>query len=214
MIARVLRLRVKLGLEVKKPLVFLAQATAMHAGLDDNPALFPTPNPPLATLFGQIQDATVAQQNVGRISGAGTVRDAKFRIVVTSLETERMMVQGLCDASPELALALIAAAAMRPEAPKGGYHKPLLSLKNGATSGAVLLDANASLLDDTYRRTTYNWRRTSDGGKTFSAMPSTPIGQTSIDDLPPLTYAGFQVSVTVNKQPQGPWSQTVSILVL
>jgi hypothetical protein len=214
MIARVLRVRVKLALEPKRPLVFLAQANAVYAGLDGHPALFVTPNPALVTLFGQIQDATGAQQDVGRIKGAGPVRDGKFRIVSTSLESERVMIQGLCDASPEQALTLIAAAAMQAEDPRGGSDKPLLSAKNGMPSGTVLLEANGRMLDDSNRRKLFNWRCTLDGGESFLAMPSTPTGETSLGGLTPLTYAGFQVSVTVHKQPPGPWSQTVRVLVL
>jgi hypothetical protein len=40
-----------------------------------------------------------------------------------------------------------------------------------------------------------------------------PVAQTSISGLTPLTTVGFRVSVNVNKQPPGEWSQVVSILV-
>ena len=60
----------------------------------------------------------------------------------------------------------------------------------------------------------YFFQSTLDGGKTFTGLPSTPVGRTSVSGLTPLVTAGFEVSVTVNKQPQGPWSQTINILVL
>jgi hypothetical protein len=47
----------------------------------------------------------------------------------------------------------------------------------------------------------------------ISPLPPTPIAKTSIANLTPLTTVGVQVSVSVNQRPQGPWSQTVSILV-
>jgi len=213
MIGRVARLRVALGLSRWKPLVFLAEAGAIYTGLDENKALFLDCNPALPVLFSHIEDATSAQRDVGRIKGAGAVRDAKFAILRTSLESERMMVQALCDASPEQAPALIAAASMKSVA-CGAYQKPLLAVKNGPGSGAVLLDANAGLLEGTRRLKVFNWRCTKGGGLSFLSMPSTPSAQTEIAGLTPLTMVGFQVAVTVRRQPQGPWSQTVSILVL
>src|SRR5262249_20344431 len=95
----------------------------------------------------------------------------------------------------------------------GLHPKPLLALKNGLPSGTVLLEANSRLLDGTSRKKTYHWQFTSDLGKSFSPMPSTPVARTSIANLTPLTTVFFQVAVTVNQQAQGPWSQTVSILV-
>jgi hypothetical protein len=205
------RLRAALGLDSKRPLVFLSQCNAIYTGLEENKTLFVTPNPALAVMLQQIQDATAAQQLVGKVKGAGATRDAKFGVLRTSMESQRMMVQGLCDQSPDQAAALIAAAAMKGVA-VGTRHKELLALKNGLPSGTVLLDANARLLDSTSRHKTYNWESTVDG-KTFSPMPSTPNPKTSIVNLTPLTTVGFRVSVTVSKQPQGAWSQVVSILV-
>ncbi len=214
MIARVARLRVGLGLTRDRPLVFLAEATAIYTGLYEHPSLFPDPSPALPVLFAHIEDATSAQRDVGRINGAGAVRDAKFAVVRTSLECERMMIQALCDASPEQAPTLIAAASMTSLAPGGFEKKPLLSLRNGLPSGTVLLDASARLLDGTRRKKTFHWRGTTDAGASFFAMPSTPTGKTTISGLTRLTTVGFQVSVGFRDQTQGPWSPTESVLVL
>jgi hypothetical protein len=212
MLGRIGRLRVGLGLDTRRPLFFLARATAIYTGLDEHQGLFVSSLPSLPTLLAQIQDATAAQQDVGKVRGAGAARSVKFRVLVTSLEIQRMLVQALCDASPEQAEALIAAASMT-IVRSGGFQKPVLGLKNVLPSGRVLLHANTGLLDGTRRAKTFNWRGTLDG-QSFFAMPATPTGKTSIAGLTPLTTVGFQVSVTVNKQPPGPWSQTVSILVI
>ena len=213
MIGKVTRMRAALGLNVEKPLVFLSQASAIYTGLEANKALFGAPTPQLPVLLGQIQDATTAQQEVGKVKGASAARDASFRILVTSLESERMMVQALCDTNPEQAATLIAAASMVSAADTGRSTKPLLALRNGLPSGTVLVDANAGSLDRTYRRKTFHWQFTIDAGKSFSPLPPTPIARTSIANLTPLTTVGVQVAVTVSQQPQGPWSQTVTILV-
>jgi hypothetical protein len=213
MIATVRKLRVALGLNIHKPLHFLAQAGRIYTGLDTNPSIFVAPNPPLPILLGQIQDATLAHQRVGQVKGAAAARRVTFGVLVTSLQCERMMVQTLCDQSPEQAAALIAAASMA-IAGVGVHDKAILTLRNGLPEGTVLLDAHAGRIDGTRRRKLYNWRGTMDDGETFFALPPTPTGQTSVANLPRLTRVGFQVSVTVNKQPQGPWSETASILVL
>jgi hypothetical protein len=214
MIGRVARLRVGLGLTRDRPLVFLAEANAIYQGLEEHPSLFPDPFPALPALLGHIGDATRAQQDVDWLEGAGAVRDAAFAVLRTSLECERMMVQTLCDASPEQAAQLISAASMTPLGTPGFAQKPLLALKNALPSGTVLLDASAKLLDGTRRKKTFNWRGTADGGLSFFAMPSTPTGKTRIAGLTRLTTVGFQVSVTLHGRPAGPWSPTESILVL
>jgi len=211
MIGRILRLRVTLGLTPNKPLVFLAQADDIYTGLSGNPTLFPNCNPTAPVLLGQIQDAKTAQQNVGKIKGASAVRDAKFKIVVTSLESERMMVQWLCDATPDQAASLIAAARMT-SVTIPARQKPLLGARNGP-SGTVLLEANASLLDGTHRRKTFNWRMTTDGEKTFTGLPSTPVGKTTVSGLTPLTTYYFRFRATTRKG-SGAYSQVVSLLVL
>jgi len=212
MIGTVLRLRVMLQLDPDKPLVFLAKAEDIYDGLNDNPTLFPSCTPTCPVLLGYLNDAKTAHANVGKIKGAAPVRTAKFRVLATALESERMMVQVLCDASPEQAASLIAAARMSSMA-VNTHAKPLLAAKCIQPSGTVQLDANASLLDGTHRRKTFNWRMTLDGEKSFIQLPSTPTGQTIVSGLTLLTTVGFQVSVTVHKQPQGPWTATVPILV-
>ncbi len=206
------RLRAALGLDHKRPLLYLAKANSIYTGLETHPTIFVACNPALPVLYQQIQDATGSQALVGTgVKGASQARDLKFSILTTSLECERMMVQGLCDASPEQAPSIIAAAMMQPIL-VGGGNKPLLGLKNALPAGCCSSDANASLLDSTSRKKTFNWHYTLDR-KIFVSMPSTPVAHTSIANLTPLTTVGFEVSITINKQPPGAWSQTVYILV-
>jgi hypothetical protein len=211
-LARILRLRVHLGLDYKRPLVFLSGCNAIYTGLNSNSKIFVTPNPLLPVLLGGIQDATMAHQNVATVRGGAAVRNAKFAVLRTMMESELAYVQSLCDASPELALTIINAAAMKARN-HSGYQKPLIGLKNALPSGTVLVYANAKLLDQTRRSKFYNWQYTLDGGKTLVAMPPTQVGQTSLSGLTPLAMVGVQVSVSVHKEPQGPWSHTATILV-
>jgi hypothetical protein len=208
------RFRVVLGLDRKKPVQYLSGCNAVYDGLLANKATFVLTNPLLPALLTQIQNAIAAQQLVTtRVKGAAATRDAVFDILVTSMEMERMMVQGLCDAAPPGQAASIAALASMRGYNLGVFHKDLLSLKNITPSGSVLLDANAGLLDSSSRQKTYNWGYTLDNGKTILPMPSTPVATTTIANLTPLTTVGFQVSVTVHKQLPGAWTPLVYILV-
>jgi hypothetical protein len=207
------RFRVALGLVPKKPLFFLSQCNGIYTALEANKTIFVSPNPPLTILQPQIQSATAAQQLVSTgVNGAAEARTVQFGLLITMMENERMMVQGLCDASPSQAAAIAASAAMRGYA-IGSHHKPIIGLKTSMPVGTVLAEANAGLLDSTSRQKTYNWGLTLDGGKTFLPLPSTPEAKTSIANLTPLTTIGVQVSVTVAKHPQGPWSPVAYILV-
>lgn len=206
------RLRVVLGLS-HRLLVVLSQAKTIHDGMEANASVFTSPSPPLPTLLSQIEDCEKSQQTVGtRVKGAAEARKLKFDALVTSLESERMYVQSLCDGSPEQAANLIKLAGMQ-VASVGRYQKPILVAMPGVPAGTVDLEANARLLDKSRKGKFYSWRYTLDGGKTFLAAPSTGAARTSISGLPLLTVVGFQVSVTVNKSPPGDWSQLVSILV-
>jgi hypothetical protein len=210
-VEKVPRLRVGHGLIFNKPLLFISGCQGICTGMSDHPSIFLNPNPALATVLQQIQDATVAHHDVGKYKGARAARTAKFVLLRTSIESEVIYVQGLVDASPELGPSIVSAANMKALIHKA-YHKPILKAKNILPSGSVLLDANARLLDKTHRAKSYCWQQTLDG-KTFTPLPSTPTGQTTVHGLTPLTTVGFQVAVLVRGEPLGPWSQTVSILI-
>jgi hypothetical protein len=208
------RLRAALELDKKRTLVLISQGMGIHDGLAGSTGMFPAPNPPLATLLSQIQACQKAQQLVTtRVVGAAEARDAKVAELITSLESERMYVQSLCDAAPEQAAVFIKAAAMQIATAATRPPKPLLGAQVAMPSGTVILDANGSLLNPTHRRCYFNWEYTLDGGKSFLSVPPTLTTRTTISGLAPLTTVGFRVSVTLSRQPQGEWSQLVSLLV-
>jgi hypothetical protein len=208
------RVRAVLKLPRTKVATLLAIAKAMYNAFQSNPGLLSQPNPPLATVQGQIQGLDTAQQATStRAKGTVAVRNAKRDVLVTSLESWRMYVQTQCDANPEQAEAIIAAAGMA--VGKVSVHaKPVLGAKLGAASGSVTLEANASLLvgRGVKKHAAYNWQYSADGGKTWTAAPATPLASTTIEGLTPLTTYSFRVAATVSKT-VGAWSQSVTILV-
>ena len=191
----------------------LAKAHAVNNGMGADPARFPAPVPPLATLEAQIQIVDAAEQLVAtRAKGAAAERDVQRGILVGMLETARHYVQMLCDANSGQAVAIIEAAGMA-VAIAPTRNDPILKVTDGFQSGTVTLDAHAALLaGKSGRKALFNWQWTTDGGKVFNDAPSTFHAKTMIANLTPLTMVGFRVSVTgVNGL--GEWSQLVTVLV-
>ena len=208
------RVRVARRLPRNKIPALLALAKAIYQGMLANPALFPSPNPSLAVLLALITALEAAQVTAQtRVRGAAAVRDAKRDELVTALESEAMYLQTLCDASPEQAMTLIKAAAM--DAAKLPVSaKPILQAKPGTQPGSVILVANETLLvgRGVHKKALFNWQMSADGGKTWTALPATPLATTEVTGLTSLTTYAFRVSVTVGKV-TGEWSQAVTIVV-
>jgi len=208
------RIRVALKIPTKKVVELLSIAKAIANAMKANANLFANPTPSLTVVEAQIQDLDAKQQATStRAKGTVAQRDVSRATLVTSLENLRTYVQTLCDANPEQAEALIAAAAM--SVAKSPVHtRPVLEAKLGAQSGSVLLRANATLLvgRGVKKHVAYNWQYSADGGKTWTNAPTTPLASTTIDGLTPLTTYSFRVSATVSKS-VGAWSQAITILV-
>jgi hypothetical protein len=208
------RIRVALKAARNNIPVLLALAQAIYNALKANANLFTQPNPALAILSQQIQDLETAHQaTFTRAKGTIAARNAKRDVLVTSLECERMYVQSLCDANPEQAETYITAAGMGvARAPV--HAKPVLAAEQGPAPGSAKLVANATLLvgRGVRKRATFNWQVSTDGGKTWTGAPSTPLASTIVEGLTPMTTYSFRVSATVSKAP-GAWSQAVTLLV-
>jgi hypothetical protein len=206
--------RTRAVLKAKKTniLFLLMLAKAIHAGFSANPTLLPSPPVQLAVLLDLIQKLDDAQQNLKKIGAAArnVARDALY----TALESLRMYVQELCDAgaTPEQAAALITAAGMK-VALVGSHPKPVIGVKLILPAGSVAVSANAGLLCKSGKKKTFfNWQFTTDGGKSWNGVPSTPDAHTTIANLPLLTVCGFRVSIT-DTAGAGAWSEMVTILV-
>ncbi len=207
------RVRAVLKINRNNTVSVLGKAHAIKNGMEADPARFTDPDPPLAVFNAQIIKVEVAEQRAGtRTIGMAAARDVERGALVGMMETQRSYTQKLCDASPELAVAIIQAAGME-VASAPAYDNPILKAKLGSVSGTVVLDANATALaGKSGKKVCFNWQWTVDGGKTFSSAPSTPNAKTTIEGLPALTTVGFRVSITSVAGP-GEWSQVVSILV-
>jgi hypothetical protein len=207
------RTRVALGISRRRFPALIVRSYAVQAAIAADPSLFPNVNPTPAAFLGQIQTLQAAQQRtIAKEPGAAADRNAAASVVVTSLEAIGTCVQGLCDASPEKAAQIIAAASMKAIVTTPA-HKPILAATLGVASGSVLLRANKhALVGKTSAMCTFNWEYSLDGQKTWITVLGTPVPATTITGLPPLTTVSFRVSVTTKKV-TGAYCQPVSIIV-
>ncbi|MFT3774967.1 MAG: hypothetical protein QM820_57195 [Minicystis sp.] len=207
------RYRCLLGFDTTKISDLITGTNTICTAMGGNQAVYNAPSPALSVLTNLAQDLAAAQENVrARVVGAVAIRDEKRIVLVNALESERMYIQVLANASPQQAISIITGAGMK-VANLPVHAKPLLDAVHGEQPGVVVLVANASILvENPNRRTCFNWQYTVDGGRIWVTAPTTPVASTTITGLPSLTLCGFRVSVTT-KAGQTAWSQVVTLVV-
>lgn len=170
---------------------------------------FPTASiaPPLAVVATDTASLDAAQTvALTRVKGAASARDDKKLIVVKEADGLRASVQGVADANPAHAEAIILSAGMFVKG-KGGYSKDGFTVTHGEISGSVILsvkavEANAS----------YEWQqRTADG--TYINLPTTRQCKTTVAGLTPGTMYYFRFRAVLRKG-EGNYSQEVRIIVI
>ncbi len=170
-------------------------------------AYFPSPTPTVAVLQKGVDDLMAAQSGAqARTKGAVALRNEKRAALVTLLEELRTFVQSQADANPENGGSMIESAgiALRKTALRQslGFHA-----KAGPVSGTVKLVAPAAA-----RRASYEWQTSTDGGKTWLALPPTLQAKTSVPGLQAQTTVQFRFRA-VTKTGGGDWSQAISFAV-
>jgi len=185
---------------------FITYAVGIVRAMTGN-VYFPAPVPPLAELQFAIDDLQVAQTEAQtRVRGAAAFRNEKRGALVTLVEQLRMTVQTLADANPESAPAIIQSAGL-------AVRKPLVRAPRvfhaspGPVSGSVKIVA--PLAAD---RASYDWQYSSDGGKTWTRLPTTLRSRTSLSGVVPSTTLLLKYRA-LTKAGEGDWSQLVSLLV-
>ena len=195
-----------------------ARAQAMANAIQANIANFPALPVAIAAFVALLTAFVLAQQVVTetKARGAATLRNTKAVALWAAMEAIQKYIQGLASGlSAEAAGALIESGGLL-VAKTAKRQKATLTAALTTTQGNVLLQANRTALAgvaDAKKRVQFNWQWSGDGGKTWNSVASTPVATTVIPGLTPLTTYSFRVSVTVSKQPAGPWSQAVSLLV-
>jgi hypothetical protein len=170
-------------------------------------AFFPNPSPPLATLEADLSAFNTAEAFVlNRTKGAAESRNAKLATLKADLEHLMDHVQGVADATPANAEAIIVSAGMAVR--KVASHvKGVLTAKPGSVSGEAKLMAKAVA-----HRASYEWQYSTDQ-KTWTNGPITLQAKTDILGLTAATTYYFRFR-GVTKAGEGDWSQVVSLLVI
>jgi hypothetical protein len=185
-------------------LIKVAQATV--TALTGN-AFFPNPVPPLSTVTAAIAGLdTTETATKTRAPGTVAARDAAKVTLLTALRQLKGYVQGVADASPEQAEAIITSAGMTVRKTPT-RNKAALAVKFGDVTGSVKLAAKAAA-----QRASYDWEWSGDGGKTWTQVASTMQAHTTIGGLPVGTSVMFRVR-SLTKVGEGDWGQPVSLLV-
>jgi hypothetical protein len=196
-----------------KAAFFLAVMQAIGAAMQAHASIFVTPPVDSSTFNTQVGTLATQQQAVrARVPGATAARDAALRVVAASVELLRAYVEQLCNASPEQGATIAQAAAMQISIVSLRAKVPL-RVRQGPNPGVVILYASVALLVTGKGGRFFSWSYSTDGGKTWIAVASTPKAKTTISGLPVLTECLFRVSVTNNVTGQGPWTPPVPFLV-
>jgi hypothetical protein len=214
--AKMHRARAVMNINREKTVSVTGKADAMCTGWENNPGMFPNPSSPSITAIrSQVAVVHKAETLAGtRAKGSASARNVQRSILVHLLEAGVLYVQQIADNSPTLeqAVATIQASALD-VALVGSEVKAIIKVRQGPSGSVRLQGHRAELTADIRGAVFFNWQITSDGGKTFTTLPSTPRAKTSVANLTPLTTYGFRVSVTGPDGVPGEWSQIVNFLV-
>jgi hypothetical protein len=194
---------------LKLPKVVAATITfaqSIVTAMTNNPK-FPSPSPSLSTVTAAIAALAAAEAAaLARAKGAVTARNDKKAALVALLQHLRTYIQTVADADAENSAAIIQSAGYSVK--KTPVHKPrIFSVTQGAVSGTAKVVAPTAAA-----RASYDWEYSTDGGKTWIALPSSLRAATSITGL----AQGSTVMVryrTVTKAGVADWSQPVALFM-
>jgi hypothetical protein len=168
---------------------------------------FPVPSPTLAVIQAAIDDLQKAETAAqARTKGAVAARNSKRSALIGLLDQLRSYVQSVADGDIENGAAIVEKSTMMvrkvPVRPPRSFE-----VKLGTVSGTVKLSVPAAA-----RRAAYDWESSTDGGKTWSPLPSTLQAKTTVTGLAVASTPQFRYR-PVTKAGEGDWSQPISILV-
>ena len=192
------------------------RSQTMYNAITENIGQFPNLPITMAAFLVLITSLATAQGIVKgtKATGAAQVRDSKRNAVWTAMVSLQSYVQGLCDSlSVADATTLIKAAGMIVAKDTVRVREPVAATLTSVPGDVHLTASHIALVGktDAHKKAMFCWEMSVDG-KTWTALPTTPLASTLVTGLTLLSTYWFRVSVTVSSTP-GTWSQAVSILV-
>ena len=177
-----------------------------HRRRADGKQVLPRPAPPLATISANLAAVEAAQTvALTKVKGAVQDRDAKAAVVKEDMRHIVAYVQGIADADPTNAEAIIHSAGLS-VGKTATRSKQALVAKSGLVSGSVTLVAKSA-----GKRASYEWELSTDQ-KTWTPLASTLQAHTTATSLTPATTVYFRHRA-VTKVGPGDWSQVIAHVV-
>jgi hypothetical protein len=178
----------------------ISRATIMYAAILAAIATFGATPIALPAFLLLIEAAQAAQTaSASRAKGLAAVRNTKITPLWNAMILLRSYVQGLVDQTDHASgLALINQAGLVVGG-VGARVKMLFVAKLDTTANVVHLILSAkALLGTTRKRVTFHWQISSDSGKSWTSLPSTPYAETQLPSPGPGSYQ-FRAGATVGK---------------
>ena len=210
-----LKPRISFGTKRKNVPKVLARARLMYDRMSAAPSTYASPPVSLPDFLAFIEALEEAQRAVptGHV-GLASTRDAIREELWTAMRSLGTFVQSLADKRQATAgMAVIENAGLL-VAKSSAHGKELLQALLTPVPGRVRLVANASLLTGrvSSKRLTFNWQWRVRGATEWNNVPSTPLADTEIANLPLMTEVWFRVSVTISRA-TGAWTDAVTLVV-
>jgi hypothetical protein len=204
MVALVQTILVVLGLP-KTVAAILIRVKAILDAMTANKTTFTAPPVALATAQAHLDALASAEAAFKSKTGSKVARDAALQLVVEDAKQLHAYVQQLANATPSQAalIAQQAAMALFKKVPK---TKADLSVKQ-TVSGILRVVAKGLK-----GAKAHDWEYSTDGGKTWTAAPSTTKGSTTITGLAPATTVQVRHRA-LTKSGSTDWSAVVTAVV-
>jgi hypothetical protein len=190
-----------------KPVPMLIKfVRAFIAALTNNP-LLPNAAPVVAALttaLAALDSAETATKT--RANGSIAARNTARAALKVQLLLAKAFVQQAANADPEKAVEIVTSTGLSTRKPTTRSKAPF-EVKQGPTTGTVHLVAKAAAV-----RASYEWQWSSDGGKTWVALPVTLQAKTTLSGVAAGTNGLFRFRA-VTRAGEGDWSQPVSFIV-
>jgi hypothetical protein len=181
-------------------------ADAIVLAMTDN-AAFPAPTPPLAEVTAALAELHVAEVATRtRTRGTVALRNEKRAVLIGLLVRLKAYVQGVAEADPERAPALIESAGLHVKPSVAPAKRPF-EAKPGAVTGSVRLVVRSA-----GDRASYQWAWSTDGGATWHPAPATLQSRTVLTGLPSGATCSCRYR-PVTKGGEGDWSEPVVLQV-
>jgi len=197
---------VALGIKKSTPVAKLIEVgTTVVNAMTVNKATFGSPSPALSTVSAAITTLTSAQSAYKAKTTPRGPRDDAWANLYELMQQLRGYVQSVASANPAQAQTIASDAAMSLRKP-ATHHKSDLSVK-AVASGAVKVVAKA-----TKGAKANDFEYSTDGGKTWTAVPTSTKASTVVTGLQPGTTVTYRHRA-ITKAGPGDWSQPVTAVV-